>query len=110
MQEIAVTAAEHGGRVALRRRVTAGNGNQPSSEERFLLVETPSITDGSQSPCSSIAALPLRDQARRAAGALLGRGAEEAGLERVGLHEAVRSVLAWVKQESLRLTRGHGGL
>src|SRR5262249_41355620 len=38
---------------------TAGNGNQPRSEFSFLLLVSGAITPGSQSPCSSIAALPF---------------------------------------------------
>src|ERR1019366_3470511 len=39
--------------------VTAGNGNQPSCELRFLSVLSGVIVPGSQSPCSSIAAWPF---------------------------------------------------
>src|SRR5580700_9873870 len=38
---------------------TDGNGNQPSCELRLLFEVSGAITPGSQSPCSSIAALPL---------------------------------------------------
>src|SRR6266851_586676 len=38
---------------------TEGNGNQPSCELRFLSVVRGVIVPGSQSPCSSIAALPF---------------------------------------------------
>ena len=37
----------------------AGNGNQPSLELRVLSDVSGAMTPGSQSPCSSIAALPL---------------------------------------------------
>ena len=72
------------------------------------------MTDGSQSPWSSIAALPRRDQAGRAARTLLGGGAEEAGLERVGLQErrqvGARLAEAGVAEALAADGRGNGRL
>src|SRR3984885_8075308 len=81
-----------------------GKGNQPSSELRALLVETPCMTDGSQSPCSSIAALP--DATRPAE--LPAPCWEEVPRKPVwnGLvfRNADRLVLAWPKHEAPKLS------
>jgi hypothetical protein len=75
--------------------LVCGNGNQPSSEERFLLVETPSITTGPSRPAAP--SRPCRSRpGRPSCPRPSGPGAEEARLERVGLEERgqVRARLA----------------
>src|ERR1700761_738435 len=81
-----------------------GNGNQPSSLLRLLLVETPSMTDGSQSPWSSIAALPEETMPAE----LPAPGWEEVPRKPVwnGLvfRNAAMFVLAVAKQEALKFS------
>src|SRR5262249_32534098 len=83
---------------------TDGKGNQPSLEKNCLSVVRPAPAPGFQSPCSSIAALPLA----RFATELF--GTDCAGVPRKPVWNGLvfmklfRSALALAKHGALRLT------
>src|ERR1700678_3619895 len=75
-----------------------GKGNQPSSPLRLLLVETPCMTDGSQSPWSSIAALPDATRPAELPAPCWEEVPRKPAWNGLVFRNAARLLLAWPKQ------------
>src|SRR5216683_1048453 len=76
---------------------TVGKGNQPSSEVRLLFVLRADMTPGSQSPCSSIAALPFATMPAELPAPCWAGVLREAVWNGLVFMKEVRSVPAFVK-------------
>src|SRR5713226_4117825 len=84
--------------------LTAGNGNQPSSEFRPLSEVRGAMTPGSQSPWSSIAALPLPTMPAELPAPVWAAVPRKPLWNGWVLMKAVRSLPAFMKHGALRLT------
>src|ERR1700728_1538539 len=80
-----------------------GKGNQPSWLLRSLFVETPSMTDGSQSPWSSIAALPDATMPAELPAPCWEEVPRKPVWNGLVFRKAAMSVLAWPKHEAAKL-------